>query len=288
MESYVEYWGLEDYPFENVSSSSSFYAGKQHAEALERMCYMVRDGNMGIGLLTGESGCGKSTVVNVLEERMNGNACLVVKLENPYGDFDFILREILNGMNRRPGTGSRLPKRAVMSGSRYELLTRFRHLVDEKVVRMRRQMVIVIDEAQKLSPETLVELKNLMNFNVGHRFCVSIILAGQPELGALVRSLPQIEQRVGVRYHLKAMNEEEVGDYVDARMHAAGYRGEYSVFTDEAKRLMYTEAGGIPREVNRLCRLSLDHSFCMRSEAVESEVVRMLVNDMMRQSALAS
>ena len=287
MNTYLDHWQLNERPFENGCDKSFFFAGCQHREALERMLYLVRDGNMGFALLTGEIGCGKTTVANMLKERLRGTQCLTVLLENAYGDFEELLREVLDSMSRRPGVRTRSLRRQARGEGRYDLIRRFRQQLQDKVVRLRRQMVLILDEAQQLSEEALVELKNLTNLSVRGRNHLTIVLTGQPELSEIVLSLPQVDQRVGVRYHLLPLAEENVGEYVDARMQAAGYPQTESAFTDSAKALLCAETGGIPREINRVCKLALDRAFSLGQGRVDDGIVRDLVDDVLRQNARA-
>ncbi len=284
MNTCLDHWELDQRPFEATFEEPFFFAGRQHREAMERLLYLIRDGHMGFGLLTGEIGCGKSMVASVLQKRLRGRECQVVLLENAYGAFDELLREILAGMNPLPGGRRRLPGRD-RSESRYDMIRRFRELLEQKFARLRRQLVIMLDEAQQLSEEALIELKNLTNFSNLAAGSLSVILVGQPELAELVRSLPQIDQRVGLRYHLMPLDAEDTGAYVDWRLRAAGYRGAESPFSAEAKQALHEASGGIPREINRICKLALDRAFAGEHPTIPTTIVEEISADVLRQNA---
>ncbi len=285
MKTYVEYWNLRSRPFEAVFADEFFFSGNHHREALERLLYLIRDGDMGFGLLTGEIGCGKSMVASILRGRLRGRECQTVMLENSYGDFDDLLREIMTGLKSAPGMRYRPRRRVAFSESRYAMIARFREVLEQKFMRLRRRLVIILDEAQQLSEEALIEMKNLTNFTSRGENYLSIILVGQPELGELVHSLPQIDQRVGLRYHLQPLSESGVGEYVDWRMRAAGYTAEPSLFTDAAKHALFVVTEGVPREINRICKLALDRTFSLQHDRVEDDVVQSIAEDTIRQHA---
>jgi general secretion pathway protein A len=284
MVDYLNHWGLSERPFEASSGAGHFFSGRQHREALERLLYLVRDGDMSFGVLTGEIGCGKTVVANMVARQLLGRECHVVMLENSFGNFDEIMREIAAGMNPVPALRRHTARRDA-GYSRYELVRRFRDQLEFKFTRLRRRLVVMLDEAQQLSEEALVELKNLTNLAGGGTNPLTIILSGQPELGELIRSLPQIDQRIGLRYHLLPLEAEEVGDYVDSRMRAAGYKHETSVFADEAKAALAQTTGGVPREINRICKLALDRAFSLGRERVEADMVGQIAEDVFKQSA---
>jgi general secretion pathway protein A len=102
MMEYLDHWGFADRPFENNRNVRFFYPGPQHVEALERLLYLVRDGNMCFGLLTGEIGAGKTMVLHQFMERLHEKDYLRIHIPNGNMEFEDLLREILFYMERRP------------------------------------------------------------------------------------------------------------------------------------------------------------------------------------------
>ncbi len=284
MKTYLDFFGLKAKPFENTRAESPFFPGRRQAEALERMLYLVRDGNMGLGMLSGEVGCGKSMVVAALKHCLRDRPLQVVALESAFGDFDETLREILHLF--AVGNARRLSARRnpFLGEDRYQMLRRFQDLMENRIIRLRRHLLIILDEAQQLSDEGLNELKNLGNFGEADRNYLSIILTGQPELADKVRDLPSVDQRIGLRYHLMPLTPAEVGEYVDYRLKKVGYSGG-SLFTDQAKAALHEETGGVPREINRVCKLALDKAFSQGKRLIDSNLVTSIVEDVFRQHA---
>jgi len=234
-------------------------------------------------LLTGEIGCGKTMVTRMLQTRLRGTTCQTILLENAWGDFSELMRDILAMMNGSRGSNMRFTRRIERSESRYDLIHRFQDFLHNRILRLHRHLVIILDEAQQISESALVDLKNLTNLSSGGENALSIILSGQPELSDMIRALPAIDQRIGLRYHLGPLQEEEVGQYVDARTQAAGY-SKGSLFTAKAKAALFAETSGIPREINRVCKLALDKGFSQGVQQVDEAIVTNIAIDVFQQA----
>jgi len=271
---YLGYWKIQRGPFENTRDPRFFYRGKDHAEGLERMLYLVRDGNMGFGVVTGEIGAGKTLTRTVLAAELPAARFATVVLENANLPFPFLLMEIITGIRNDRADGR--------SPELYYLLAEFRELLEERIIKRSRSLVLIIDEAQQLSDETLVELKNLTNISGPDRNYTSVILFGQPELRSRVRSLPQIDTRVSLRYHLGYLSSEEIAPYLAHRMRVAGHPSG-TVFAAEAVDMIHRETGGIPREVNRIAKLALDRAFALERPQVTGPVVGSIIHDVYKQ-----
>ncbi|MFW5857057.1 MAG: ExeA family protein [Planctomycetota bacterium] len=282
---YLQHWGLQERPFESNRDIRFFYPGREHVEALERLLYLVKDGNMCFGLLTGEIGAGKTMVLNKLMERLGAiQTALPVHLPNGNLEFCDLLREMIYRMENRRGLRFRRGPRDCEG--KYDLIARFQDLLEAKAIRLGRQLVLLIDEAQQLSEEALTELKNLTNIGAADRNFITIVLAGQPELSEVIRSLPAIDQRVGLRYHLACFDDSGTGAYLDYRMEAAGLVGG-GVFDTEAKAEVHRQTAGIPREINRLCKLALDRTFALGERTVSAKTIRSIAADIHHQDAMS-
>lgn len=265
-------------PFENTRDTRFYFPSAGHTEALSRLLYLVRDRNMGIGLLTGEIGAGKTLLRTLLHARLAGDEHLRVGIENSLLDFDGLLLEVLSQMR-----GERLA--AADHPDRYARLAAFKRVLAEQVAARDRHLVILIDEAQQLDAPTLEALKGLTNIASERQNFLTLILIGQPELRAHLKALPQIDQRVSLRFHLTALDRAETGAYVAHRLAAAGYRGEPPV-TDGALDLLHLASRGIPREINRLGKLALEHVLTRGQGRIDRDAVAVVVADLRRHGAL--
>src|SRR4029079_2594318 len=145
-------------------------------------------------------------------------------------------------------------------GSYSSLFFRFQQFLRSEYASKRRTIVI-IDEAQNLEPEALEALRMLSNINADKDQFLQIILIGQPQLKALLSSpkLVQFAQRISSEFHLRALNPEEVENYINHRLRAVGARG--PLFTRDACAFIAEASRGIPRTVNILCYTSLVYGF---------------------------
>lgn len=269
---------LRDAPFDNTRDTRFFYSSAGHAEAISRLEFMVDDQNMGMGMLTGEIGCGKTITRTVLQNRLTHDRHVVVTVENCLLEFDELLLEILSQIRQERVTSAQLP-------DRYSRLSEFKQTLMRKVVEKNRHLVILLDEAQQLSASGLEEIKALTNIASERRNFITIILIGQPELRSMVKGLPQVDQRISLRYHLNPLSPKEIYEYMMHRLHIAGYQGP-PPFTREAMVSLSQASHGIPREINRICKLALDHVIATGQTRMDSNAIHTVTRDLAKHGGL--
>ncbi len=265
-------------PFENTRDTRFFFPSSAHAEALSRLFLLAQDRNMGIGLLTGEIGSGKTLLRTLLYSRLADSEHLRVSIENSLLDFDGLLLETLSQMQ-----GERLA--ADSFPDRYTRLAAFKRILSEQVAARNRHLVILVDEAQQLTTEALEGLKALTNIASERQNFLTLILIGQPELRTRLKQLPQVDQRISLRFHLEGLDQAETGYYIRHRLRAAGFHGEPPV-TEDAVHLVHQTTRGIPREINRLCKLALANLLTHNGGELDEETVAIVVNDLRRHGSL--
>lgn len=265
-------------PFDNTRDTRYFFPASGHVEALSRLLFLAEDRNMGMGLLTGEIGSGKTLLRTVLHARIGGDQHLRVSIENGLLDFDDLLLEIISQMR-----GERVESREL--ADRYSRLAAFKRLLTELVANRDRHLVILLDEAQQLDPASLDALKGLTNIASERQNFLTLILIGQPELRQRVRKLPQVDQRISLRYHLGALEEGELTAYLTHRLEVAGYQGPFP-FSARALEGLYRASRGIPREVNRIGKLALEHIRTQGLTRFSEEVIATVVRDLRRHGGL--
>ena len=194
--------------------------------------------------MTGEVGTGKTTLCRTLIEKL-GDTCELAYLFNPQLDG----LELLQAIHRELGLSGR--------GARAELMDELNRFLLE-TSRSDRGVLLVVDEAQNLSRETLEQLRLLSNLETSTEKLLQIVLFGQPELDALLDEpgLRQLRQRIGVRWKLAPLSVEEAGDYVRHRLRVAS-GGDAELFTPAALRELRRRSRGVPRLVNLLADRAL-------------------------------
>jgi general secretion pathway protein A len=262
---YEAFYRLREKPFAVAPDPAYLYLAKRHRHALTMLEYVLAEAS-GFALITGEVGCGKTTVVHHFLERAE-RQLNVAFISNTHPGFGDLLPWIMDALGL--DTGTTTPS---------ELYRRFAGHVKREFAAGRR-VVLVIDEAQNLGTHGLEELRVLSNLNAGKDFLLQTILIGQPELRALLRQqdLRQFAQRIVIDYHLEALQPDETTGYVRHRVHVAG--GSSDLFTPEALELVHECTGGVPRLVNIVCDTALVYAFADQRASVGIDTVEQVVRD---------
>jgi type II secretory pathway predicted ATPase ExeA len=261
---YLEYWGFQKYPFENVPDPEFMYYSAEHEEALVRLVYAVKR-NKGAALLTGEIGCGKTMISRVFIQQLVDSEFDIGLITNPsLTPVDF-LKETLYQI----GLDSR-------SNSKAELLK----LLNERLFENQKKgktSLLIVDEGQLIFEETLEEIRLLLNFQLNDRYLLNLILIGQPELRDKIRTYKQLDQRIAIRYHLNPLSMEDARQYIAYRLEKAGQPR--NLFTPEALEEIYNHSEGIPRKINNICDLALLIGFSTKMKAIDLDVITKVVKD---------
>jgi len=257
---YEEYWGLTAAPFQNVPDPNFFFLSAQHREGLARLLYAVKH-NKGAALLSGEVGCGKTTlsrafILKLAEEKYDIG--LVTNPSLSSGDF---LEEIDLQLGITPAAGSKV---GMLRALNERLLANLQEGKDT---------VLIVDEAHCIrDPEVFEELRMLLNFQLNDRFLLTLILMAQPEIKDVVAGIRQLDQRIAIRYHLRPLDQFETARYIGFRLQKAGARR--ALFADEALALVWQHSGGVPRSINTLCDLCLLEGYASDGQVVDSGLVK--------------
>jgi general secretion pathway protein A len=272
----LPYWNLRERPFETTWDTRFFFQSRDHDEALDRLTFLVEEQTMLFGMLTGEVGCGKTLTRAVFSQRLEARKFKVVTQENSAFTFTDLLDSVLQSLDGNP------PESGKTKYARYERLRR----AMEKIHLDHRHLVLIFDEAQELSTQTLNELKLLTNLNGSGKHYLTIVLVGQPELRDLVSGLPAINQRVSLRFHLNSLGLEDSANYLRHRLKVAGHlTGE--IFAADAVERAFHASHGVPRELNRIAKLALEHAWFKGYPDVNFSAVDAVVRDLERHQSLS-
>ena len=263
---YEEYWGLTEPPFDNSPNPKFLYLSPEHEEALVRLMYAVRH-RKGCAMLTGEYGCGKTTLSRALIQRLESERYEIGLLTNPSWTSIEFLREILYQLGVETD-----------ETSKPELLHRLNEVFFRNY-REGRDSVIIVDEAQLVADDAVFEeLRLLMNFQTDDRFLVTILLIGSPELTAKVRRLKHLDQRIAIRYHLNTLDDAHTAQYVAHRLKMAGQAT--PIFTEDALKLIFDFTRGTPREINNLCDIALLIGYGKKVREIDETIIAGAIRDM--------
>lgn len=261
---YKDFFGLEIMPFNTTPDAMFFFASEQHKEALARLKYAI-DERKGFILITGEIGSGKTTVCHTLISQLDRHVKTAL-ITNTRLTGKELLKEICTEFEIDCSKSSRL-----------ELL----HKLNDFLITQLAQdnnAVIIIDEAQNLTPRILEEIRLISNLETDKEKLVQIILMGQPELSEKLElpTLKQLKQRIVSRYHIYPMNTEESKRYIDHRLKIAGAEGS-RIFQPDAIDDVIRYSGGIPRLINIICDQALVQAYSQDKHKIDSKIIREVI-----------
>ena len=263
---YTSTFDLTERPFSLVPDPAFLYWSPSHQRAYTMLEYGLLT-RAPITLITGEVGAGKTTLLHHLLKTV-GDDVRVGLIANAHGDRGELLRWVLLA----------LAQPALPHETYVDLFGRFQaYLIAEYAAG--RRVILIFDEAQNLSRESLEELRMFTNINSGKDELLQLVLVGQPELRDLIRrpDLLQFAQRVSSAFHLGAMDAPTVRAYIRHRLQVAGATRE--IFLVSACDLIFEATGGVPRLVNQLCDLALVYAFINGQTQVLRLTVQQVLDD---------
>jgi general secretion pathway protein A len=263
--SYLDHFGFHQRPF-SLTPDPEFLFWSDSARGAYAMLRYGLETRSPITLLTGEIGAGKTVLLqHFIEEAEDDDSLSIALVTNTRPNTREILQWLL----------PELTKSDLSDESKFLRVQEF--LIQE--YNEGRRVLLVIDEAQNLSPQALEELRMLTNINLGKEEVLQLFLIGQPELRDHVRrpDLVQFAQRVAANYHLPYMQLDTVVQYIAHRLKVAG--GRPNIFSKQAAQAIYEATGGIPRLINQLCDMSLTYAFSQNEDVVRRATVQQVLDD---------
>jgi len=263
---YTEYFGLSERPFTLLPDPDFLYWSEAHSRAYAMLEYGMLT-HAPITVITGEIGAGKTTLIRHLLRTLP-DEFTVGLISNAQGNRGELLHWVLMALGVTTD----------MNASYVRLFSQFQDFLIEEYAAGRRT-ILIFDEAQNLSLETLEELRMFSNINADKDELIQLVLVGQPELKAVIGSprLAQFAQRVSAEYHISGMSSETVLDIGAHRLRGAGAARE--IFTPAACECVHLASRGIPRLVNQICDYAMVYAFTDGLERVDAGVIEQVVTD---------
>ncbi|MGE4504388.1 MAG: AAA family ATPase [Desulfovibrionaceae bacterium] len=268
---YYERLGLAREPFSNSPDPDFLFYSRQHIDCLQQMEIAVRL-RRGLNVVVGPVGTGKTTLIRRLIKDMGADRSVRLHLVlDPYFKSAHAFLRML--CSQVLGT---LPDRRLNAYSLKEQLKRelFRRGVEENLL-----SVLVVDEAQKMTPECLEVLRELLNYETNNRKLLQILLFAQPEIEPVIRSMENFMDRVNTFVRLKPLSLREARAMIDYRLEMASdeHRGVPRLFTPAGVRVLHKAAGGYPRKLVRLCHKAMLALLIQKRRRVSWSLARTVV-----------
>ncbi len=264
---YTDFFGLSAKPFELLPNPKFLYLSKGHRKALSYLQYGVQE-HAGFTLLTGEVGSGKTTLVRDIINRVSADTTLAMVFNTRVNG-----HQLISMINEDFGLDA-------VGKDKVQLLRELNDFLLDQCT-AGHQPIIIIDEAQNLSADSLEEIRMLSNLEADSFKLVQIILVGQPELKQIIAqpSLRQLRQRISISCHLNPLNREETEEYILHRLGTVGNR-DCVTFKEGAFDMIYRFSGGIPRLINLICDFLLLSAFVEETKEIDVELVKDAVNEL--------
>ncbi len=270
---YLDFYGLARPPFTITPDPEFLFSSSTHKTVFEDILYGIEAG-MGFILLIGEVGTGKTTLCRAILDKLEGKA-ETVYIINPSLSGLEIIEAILDDL------GITYPLKA----SKKELVDYLNRFLLKTV--HERPVVIIIDDAQTMTPEGLENLRLISNLETDKKKLLQIVLAGQPELQNILSrpELRQLRQRIAICCNLGLIKYAEMEQYISLRLFVAGSRGSV-VFTSGAIKRIYHLSRGIPRLINIICDYTLMAGYVNNSQIIRKRDADRAIGELKNQSIL--
>lgn len=265
---YESFFKLTGKPFQLNPDPSFYFASRGHKRAMSYLEYGLHQGE-GFIVITGEIGAGKTTLVRNLFRRVDPHSFVAAQLVSTQLDADDTLRLIAAafGLKHEDQNKATILKRLE------------EHLLN--VSKQGRRALLVVDEAQNLTPRAVEELRMLSNFQVGEKSLLQSFLLGQPEFRMTLQGdgMQQLRQRIIASYHLGPMDAAETRAYIEHRMKTVGWQSDPE-FRESCFDPIFAFTGGIPRRINTLCDRLLLFAYLEDMHHLEASTVEAVIQDL--------
>jgi general secretion pathway protein A len=238
---YETYFGLSAKPFQLVPDPGFFFGSRGHKRAMAYLNYGLHQAE-GFLVITGEVGAGKTTLIRNVLNQISDQQIMATQIVSSQLDENDLLRTVALGFGLQ-----------VSKESKADLLVSLSNHF-EALMRDGKRALLIVDEAQNLSPRAIEELRMLSNFQVGSSSLLQSFLVGQPEFREVMQrpEMKQLKQRVIASFHLGPLDNAETKLYIEHRLTKVGWK-ESPKFEQAAFDKISEVTGGIPRRINTLC-----------------------------------
>ncbi len=258
---YEAFFGLKEKPFKITPDTRYFFPSARHMDALNHMVYAIQE-RRGFVVITGEIGSGKTTLSRMLFQKLDPTTKTAIIRNTHLTSKDLVASTLEEfEIPYRPGS------------TKTHMISRLNSFLIEQLS-TNSNVVLLIDEAQNLTPSVLEEVRMLSNLETETEKLIQIILMGQPELKSKLwlKGLTQLRQRVTLHFHLTPLDEAEAAAYINHRLHVAGANST-PIFLPEALARTFERTGGVPRLINSLCDRALLTGYVNETKTITADII---------------
>jgi general secretion pathway protein A len=264
---YESYWQLDGKPFEPTDDARFYYPGESHQGALLKLRY-VAENRRGGAVLAGASGTGKTLLARTFARQLPETCQPMAHLVFPQMSAAELLTYLGDELDAPPAAGRGID----------QTIRRIQKFLQDNDARGH-HTVVAIDEAHLIEDaETLEALRMLLNFEIGGRPAITLLLIGQPRLLPMIDRMPGFEERLAIKCLVRPFSLEETMSYVSHRLQAAGAKR--PIFEPPAFETLYELTNGLARRINRLCDLALLIGFAEERRTISSSQLESVAQEL--------
>ena len=265
---YETFYGLTGKPFQLNPDPAFYFGSRQHRRAMAYLEYGLHQ-NEGFIVVTGDVGAGKTTIVRSLLDKLDPQQVVAANLVSTQVDAEDTLRLVASSFGIRTADTEKSDL----------LLSLEAFLVS--ICQQGKRALLVVDEAQNLTPRAVEELRMLSNFQLDTHALLQSFLVGQPEFRRTMQSpqMLQLRQRVIAACHIGPLDVDETRGYIEHRLNCVGWKGEPK-FQPGAYEGIFKASTGIPRRINAICDRMLLSGYLAGQQEFSREDVEMVAREM--------
>jgi general secretion pathway protein A len=253
-------------PFQISPDPRFLWLGEKHKEALAVLKYGVLN-NQGFVLLTGDVGTGKTTLINALVRGL-GTDTILINIEDPRLDKLDFFKVVAHSLGLEPRLRTK-----------FDFLVSFKDFLN-RAHENKKNVLMIIDEAQKLSLDSLEEIRLLSNIEKQETKLLNVFFVGQDEFNDMLMrpECRALRQRITIVHHIVTLNEKETVEYVKYRLNVAGTQRE--IFTNKAFKAIFAFSKGYPRLINIICDRALLTGYSENLQTIGQKIIRECTKDL--------
>lgn len=268
--SYYKILGFQKEPFSTSPDPDFFYLSKAHDAALTNILIELRL-KRGLGVILGDVGTGKTTLSRkLIQELKSREDCLFHIILDPSFDDPLLFLSCIS-----KNFGISIEDNASILSLR-EALERF---LFQKAVIEGKTVILIVDEAQKLSESSLENLRVLLNYETNEFKLLQLVLLGQLELQSKIKEIANFFDRISYKGRLEALDFNEMKEMILFRIKQAGYASDMNLFSENALYCIHEVTGGHPRQVTMLCHRTLKALLFKNKLVVDSQIIEELIQE---------
>ncbi len=270
--SYFKVLGFEKEPFSTSPDPEFFFLSKEHEAALTNILIELRL-RRGLSVILGDVGTGKTTLSRKLIQELSEREDFVfhIILDPSFDNEQLFLTYLARNFDIEIGSAENVTILDLR-----EALERF---LFQKGVTENRIITLIIDEAQKLSEQSLEVLRVLLNYETNEFKLLQLVLLGQLELHSKIVNIANFFDRISFKYALNPLDFDETKDMIEFRIRQAGYKASMHLFLDEAIKEIYQYSRGYPRQITLICYKALKSLVLKNKFVVDSVLIREIVEE---------